>query len=165
MKNLRTILTAGILAGSLLVPAISAVAHAKDRDRRDHERRDGYHRRVPDYRWRQDAHNYKRNVYHDNRGHHNKPEIRQDFKGIRSARNEIKQDRRELRGDYKDVRKDRLELRRDLRNHASKDEILKDRQDLRNDYAEIKKDRTELRHDQGTVQSARNELKTDLRKR
>ncbi len=165
MKNLRTILTAGILAGSLFVPAVSAVANAKDRDRHDHERRDAYHRRVPDYRWRNKGHDYRRDAYHENQGHHNKPEIRKDFADFRNARNQVKKDRQELRGDYKDVRKDRMELRRDLRNHASKDEILKDRQDLRNDYAEISKDRTQLQSSQNTLQSVHNDLKTDLRRR
>src|SRR5262249_55540481 len=68
-------------------------------------------------------------------------------------------DRRELRGDYQELRKDRAELRRDIRNGASKEEIFKDRQEIRDDFKEIRKDRTELQHDQGTLQSARRELK------
>ena len=79
--------------------------------------------------------------------------------------NEVKQDRGELRGDHQELRKDRAELRRDIRNGASKEEIFKDRQEIRDDLKEINKDRTELRHDQGTLQSARGELKADLRKR
>jgi uncharacterized coiled-coil DUF342 family protein len=179
MKNLGTLILGGIVAGCLMTPALSsadtknhnwqrnesrAVYHGRGTD--SHQRYDTHnYRRGTDYNQKHNSHNYRRDSYHDNRGHHNKPEIRRDFKGIRNARNEVKQDRREVRGDYKELRKDRGELRRDVRNHASKDEIVKDRQELRDDYAEIKKDRTELRHDQGTVQSARNELNTDLRKR
>jgi hypothetical protein len=70
-----------------------------------------------------------------------------------------------VRGDYKELRKDRAELRSDIRNGASKQEISKDRQEIRGDFKEINKDRTELRHDQGTLQSARSELKADLRNR
>jgi seryl-tRNA synthetase len=113
--------------------------------------RDGHHE--------QHDKNYRRDVRHDNRGHHNKPEIRQDFKDVRNARNEVKQDRRELRRDHQELRKDRAELRRDIHNGASKQEIFKDRQEIRDDLKEINKDRTELRHDQGTLQSARGELK------
>jgi predicted nuclease with TOPRIM domain len=91
--------------------------------------------------------------------------IRQDFKDIRSARTEVRQDRRELRGDYAELRKDRRQLRKDLRHGASSTEILNDRKKIRDDLAEIGKDRAELRNDQNTLRGARQELKSDLRKR
>src|SRR4029077_4035636 len=87
------------------------------------------------------------------------------FKDVNNARNEVKQDRREVRGDHQELRKDRGALRRDIHNGASKQEIFKDRQEVRDDLKEINKDRTELRHDQGTLQSARGELKSVWRKR
>jgi hypothetical protein len=107
---------------------------------------------------------YRRDVRHDNRGHH-KGEIRQDFKDIGNARNEVIQGRRELRADYQELRRDRAELRRDIRNGASKEEIFRDRQEIRADWDEIRKDRTELRRDQAQLDAARRELKADLRKR
>jgi hypothetical protein len=57
-----------------------------------------------------------------------------------------------------------LLLRRDIRNGASQQEIFKDRQEIRDDLKEIGKDRKELVKDQGTLQSARRELKADLHK-
>jgi hypothetical protein len=130
-----------------------------------YERRDGYYGRRGDHRGRYDRHHYRRDVRYGNRGHHNKQEIRQDFKDIRNARNEVRQSRRELRGDYQELRRDRAELRRDIRNGASKEEIYRDRQEIRDDWREIRKDRAELRQDQARLDAARRELKSDLRKR
>ena len=84
MKNLRTIIIGGIVAGAIIVPNISAAAETKagnhDFRRNDkwghYERRDSYHRPGSSYNRRYDNHNYKRDVHHDTRGHHNKPEIR-----------------------------------------------------------------------------------------
>ena len=58
-----------------------------------------------------------------------------------------------------------MELRRDLRNGASKGEILKDRQEIKSDLKEIHGDRVDLRNDQNKLDSARRELRGDLRKR
>lgn len=174
MNRSSKILFAGLLAGSLAVPGFFMTADAKDDfenhgqhkgwnnphaqkfDRSTHDRRDfGHQQRGLHRNSRRDGH----------RGHHHKPEIRQDFKDIRSARTEVRQDRRELRGDYAKLRKDRRELRKDLRNGASSTEFLNDRKEIRDDLAEISKDRAELRNDQNTLRSARQELKSDLRKR
>ena len=154
--------------------------HGKNFDRSEHDRRNFGHKqgefhrdgRWDDHRGRYDG-NHGRDVSHDrryygrvdNRGHHNKAEIRQDFKDVRNARNEVKGDRVELRKDYAELRKDRAELRRDIRNGASKSEILADRKEIRDDMKEIRGDRVELRKDQNTLSSARQELKSDLRKR
>ncbi len=190
MNRSSKILFAGLLAGSLVVPGFFMTADAKDDfenpgkhkgwdnphsqkfDRSTHDRRDFGHQQRDlhrNSRWN-DHRGYavRRDFRHDrfdNRGHHNKPEIRQDFKDIRNARTEVRQDRRELRNDYAELRKDRRELRKDLRNGASPTEILNDRKEIRDDLAEIGKDRAELRKDQNTLRSARQELKSDLRKR
>ena len=73
MKNLRTIVVGGIVAGCLIVPGISAVADTKDGNGHHDERRDGYHGRGLDHHERHDKHNYGRDVHRDNRGHHDKP--------------------------------------------------------------------------------------------
>ena len=59
MKNLRTIIIGGIVAGALIVPGIPAAADTKDgnghhdfrrNDKRGHyERRDSYHRQGSSY--------------------------------------------------------------------------------------------------------------------
>ena len=118
MRNLRTIVIGGIVAGALIVPGIPAAADTKDgnghhnfrrNDKWGHyDRRDSYHRPGSSSNRRYDNHNYRRDLHHDNRGRHNKPEIRQDFKDVRNVRNEVKQDRKELRGDYQELRKDRV---------------------------------------------------------
>src|SRR5262249_16654492 len=160
MTNKKSILIRGLLIGTLLLPAGSAFAYDVKHDGDHHWRKNGkknHHRNVEK--------NYiKQKVNNENRGHHNKPEIRQDFKDIGNARNEVKQDRRELHGDYQELRKDRAELQRDIRNGASKKEIFKDRQELRDDFKEIRKDRTELQQDQTRLDAARRELKSGLRK-
>ena len=160
MTNKKSILIRGLLIGTLLLPAGSALADDAKHDGDHHWRKDGKN----DHHGRGEKHYYKHNVHHENRGHHNKPEIRQDFKDVRNARNEVTQDRRELRGDYQELRKDRAELRRDIRNGASKDEIRRDRQEIRDDFKEIRKDRTELQQDQTRLDAARRELKSGLRK-
>ncbi|HVH92401.1 MAG TPA: hypothetical protein VM783_13560, partial [Candidatus Acidoferrum sp.] len=116
MKNLRAIILSAMVAGVLIVPGIPATADAKDGDghhhfrqsdrhgkfhgRRDlrHDRwerhdgrRDSRHSRWERHDGRHDKQHYRRDVRYDNRGHHNKPEIRQDFKDVRNARNEVKQ--------------------------------------------------------------------------
>src|SRR5262245_22996217 len=160
MTNKKSILIRGLLVGTLLLPAASALADDNKPDGDNHWSHDGKDR----HHGRSEKHYYRRNAHHENRGHHNKPEIRQDFKDVRNARNEVTQDRRELRGDYQELRKDRAELRRDIRNGASKDEIRRDRQEIRDDFKEIRKDRTELQQDQTRLDAARQELKSDLRK-
>jgi hypothetical protein len=191
MNRSKTLILTGLLAGSLAIPGIIAIADAKDGvenhgqhkgwenghsqkfDRSEHDRRDFGHDQRDihrDGRWDEHrkrpvnaAHRHDGRI--DNRGHHNKPEIRQDFKDIRNSRNEVKQDRVELRKDRIELNKDRAELRRDLRNGANKAEILKDHQEIRGDLREIRGDRVELRKDQNTLSTARQELKSDLRKR
>src|SRR4030095_1851374 len=97
MKNLRSIIVSAMVAGILVVPTVSATADTKDgkgyshfreTDHHDkwkdhHGRRDGYHGRGRYHRARYDKHDYRRDVRHDNWGHHNKGEIRQDFKDVR----------------------------------------------------------------------------------
>ena len=219
MKRSTTLILTGLVAGALMVPALTATAEANQEggkqhyrrvenhdkfshhDRRDfgHGQRDFHHNRRDFGHNQRDFHHDRRDFGHnqrdihragfedhrrasehgrrfdrmpgkhdgrlDNRGHHNKPEVRQDFKDIRNARNEVRDDRRELRKDYTELRKDRLELRRDQRNGASKAEIMKDRQEICDDLLEIRKDRLELRKDQATLGAARQELKNDLRNR
>src|SRR4030095_7975798 len=156
MKKLRNIILGGIVTGLLIVPVGPAAADTNNGTRHyqfrrnDHQGNWGHYERRDHY-GRYPRHDYRRDVRHDNRGPHNKPEIRQDFKDMRNARNEVKQDRRELRGDYQELRKDRAELRRDIRNGASKEEIIKDRQEIRDDLKEIRKDRTELQHAPSTL--------------
>jgi hypothetical protein len=169
MKSLRITIMGGIVA--LIVPGLSLAAAAKDGNSNQNFRQEDspdkwrHHHERRDPHQRPEKHRYRYDVRHDNRGHDNKPEIRQDFKDIRSARKEVQQDRRELRGDYQELRKDRAELRRDIRNEASKEEIFKDRQEIRDDFKEIAKDRREAQKDQARLQSARSELKQDLRKK
>ncbi len=162
--------------------------HAKKFDHATHDRRDfGHNQREihGDRRWdnqrgqpvrheiRRDLRNERihdvRDVRHDgridNRGHNNKPEIRQDFKDIRNARNEVKQDRVDLRKDRIELNKDRIELRKDIRSGASKSEIASDRKEIRDDLAKLNKDRSEIKADQNKLNVARQELKNDLRKR
>src|SRR5262245_23595060 len=160
MTNKKSILIRGLLIGTLLLPAGSALADDAKHDGDHHwskEGRNGHNKRG-------EKHYYKHNVHHQNRGHHNKPEIQLDLKATNNARNEVKQDRRELRGDYQELRNDRAELRRDIRNRASKEEILKDRQEIRGDLKEIRNNRTELQQDQARLDAAPRELKSDLRK-
>ena len=195
MKRTNKLILAGLLTTSLMTPSISAIANANENhgqhgqrngsdkhqgkrfDRSTHDRRDfGHNQRDLHRNGRWDDHN-RRDARHDirhdrrhdgrvdNRGHHNKPEIRQDFKDVRNARNEVKQDRTELRKDYAELKKDRAELRRDVRNGASKAEILTDRKEIQSDLKEIRNDRVELQKDQAKLDAARQELKNDLRKR
>jgi hypothetical protein len=178
MKNLRNIILGGIVTGVLIVPVGPAAADTNDGSRHyqfrrndrqgkwsHYERRDNYRGRGRDHYRRYDKHHYRRDVRYDNRGHHNKAEIRQDFKDIRDARNEVRQGRKELRGDYQELRRDRAELRRDIRNGASREEIRRDRQEIRDDLKEIRKDRAELQQDQARLDATRRELRSDLRKR
>src|SRR4249920_956926 len=131
MKNLRTIILSAMVAGVLIVPGTSARADAKDEKDHHHFRKHDHDGKWKGPHGKRDGHhdrhdkNYRHDVRHDNRGHHNKPEIRQDFKDVRNARNEVKEGRKELRGDHQELRKDRAELRRDIRNGASKEEILR----------------------------------------
>src|SRR5215471_11352562 len=132
MTKKKSILIRGLLIGTLLLPAGSALADDAKHDGDHHWRKDGRN----GHHGRGEKHSYKHDVHHENRDHHNKPEIRQDFKDIHNARNEVKKDRQELRGDYQELKNDRAELRRDFRNGASKEEILKDRQEIRGDLKE-----------------------------
>ena len=177
MNRSKVLVLGGLLSATLLIPALPALADPKGRSEHhenhgqhkgwekshgkkfDHDEHDRRNYRRPDPR------QYHRDVRYDNRGHHNKPEIRQDFKDIHNSRTEIKGDRVELRKDYTELRKDRAELRSDLRNGASKSEIMKDRQEIRGDMKEIHGDRVELRKDQGKLDAQRRELKSDLAKR
>ena len=178
MRGSTSLILAGLLAGALTIPATSASADPKNGgdhgqwQKHDEHGRQRNFRRHHDYRRGSDNHHgrfdrqdYRRNVKYDNRGHHNKQEIREDFANIRKERNEVREGRQELRGDHKELRKDRAELRRDIRNGASKEEIFQDRQEIRDDYREIRKDRVDLRKDQADLRAARTELKSDLRKR
>ena len=188
MKRTNKIIIAGLLAGSLVLPSTVVTVNAdeghenhgqhkgwekhpgKKFDRSEHDKRD-FHRngRWDDHDRRDVRHDIHHDRRHDgridNRGHHNKPEIRKDFKDVRNARNEVKQDRVDLRNDRGELNKDRAELRKDIRNGASKKEIAGDRREIREDLTKISKDRAELRKDQTTLNTARQELKTDLRKR
>ena len=183
MNRSRKIILAGLVAASLALPGavVTAIAgddhenhgqhkgweknHGKRFDRSVHDRR--YYRRG----WRDD--DYRRDARYDrrhdgrwdNRGHHNNAEIRQDFRDVRAARADVRKERTDLRKDYTELRNDRAELRRDIRNGASKAEIMKDRQEIRDDWASIRKNRQELSTAEGKLDAARQELKSDLRKR
>ena len=178
MKASTSLILAGLFAGALTLPATSASAdpknngghgqwqrhddHGRQRNFRSHS---DYHRGSDNNHGRFERQDYRRNVKFDNRGHHNKQEIREDFANIRKERSDVREGRQELRGDYKELRKDRAELRRDIRNGASKQEIFQDRQEIRDDYREIRNDRVDLKKDQADLRAARTELKSDLRKR
>ncbi|MSP39266.1 MAG: hypothetical protein EXR70_12315 [Deltaproteobacteria bacterium] len=154
--------------------------HGKKFDHATHDRRDfGHHQkeihagkgldkhhgRAVQHARQEDRHHVRHDGRIDNRGHNNKPEIRQDFKDIRNARNEVKQDRVDLRKDRIELNKDRTELRKDIRSGASKTEIAGDRKEIRDDLAKLSKDRAELKADQNKLNTARVELKNDLHKR
>jgi len=173
MNRSKVFVLGGLLSAALLVPAMQASADPKDGHENhgqhkgwekspakkfDHDEHDRRFYRRPDPR------QYRRDVRYDNRGHHNKPEIRQDFKDIHGTRKEISGDRVELRKDHTELRNDRAELRRDLRSGASKTEIMTDRREIRGDMKEIHGDRVELRKDQGKLDAQRRELKHDLAK-
>lgn len=179
MNRSKVFVLGGLLSATLLVPALPALADPKGksehRERENHGQHKGWEKHQAKkfkhdehdrrhYR-RPDPRRYHRDVRYDNRGHHNKAEIRQDFRDIRATRREIKGDRAELRKDYAELRNDRAELRRDLRNGASKTEIMKDRQEIRADLREISRDRAELRKDQAKLDAQRRELKSDLAKK
>ena len=117
-------------------------------------RRDGRHE-WKGYNERRDDHRFGRNVSHGNRGHHNQPEIREDFQKIREARNEVRQDRGQLRKDYRELKRDKVELRKDIRKGASPAEIARDRSEIKEDWQKIAASRRELRQDQGTLDAAR----------
>ena len=179
MNRSKVFVLGGLLSATLLMPALPALADPKGKpehqERENHGQHKGWEKGPAkkfdhdehdrrDYR-RPDPRQYHRDVRYDNRGHHNKAEIRQDFKDIHGTRKEISGDRVELRKDHTELRNDRAELRRDLRNGASKTEIMKDRQEIRGDMKEISKDRVELRKDQGKLDGQRRELKHDLAKK
>jgi hypothetical protein len=138
--------------------------HNKKFDRSTHDRRD-FHRGRYDHDRRTVRYDRRHDGRIDNRGHHNKAEIRQDFRDVRAARKEVHEGKTELRKDYAELRKDRAELRRDIRSGASKEEIMKGRQEIRGDLREIRNDRIDLRKDQARLDAARQELKSDLRRR
>jgi hypothetical protein len=147
--------------------------HGKKFDRSVHNRREfGHGRREihrssrwDDQRGRRVNYTRRHDGRFDNRGHHNKAEIRQDFKDVRAARKDVREERTDLRNAYSELRKDRAELRRDIRNGASREEILKGRQEIRQDLANIRTNRQELASDQAKLDAARRELKSDLRRR
>jgi hypothetical protein len=179
MNRSKVFVLGGLLSATLLMPALPALADPKGKsdshERENHGQHKGWEKHQAkkfdhdehDRRFyrRPDPRQYRRDVRYDNRGHHNKPEIRQDFKDIHGTRKEIAGDRVELRKDHTELRNDRAELRRDLRNGASKTEIMKDRQEIRGDMREISKDRVELRKDQAKLDAQRRELKSDLAKK
>jgi hypothetical protein len=191
MKRTNNILVAALFASSLGLAGFAATAAAKDGvenhgqhkgwdnnhskkfDHSTHDRRDfGHDQREfhGDKRWENHRGQPVRQVARhdgriDNRGHNNKPEIRQDFKDVRNDRNEVKQDRVDLRKDRIELNKDRTELRKDIRNGASKTEIAGDRKEIRDDFTKLAKDRTEIKADQNKLDATRLELKSDLRKR
>ena len=143
MKNTKSLFLASLIAGALLVPTLAVIANADnnaprriDQRHNDHARwekhdqnhdfhlgRSDVHRGGQDHsRWNgpHDRRDFRREGRVDNRGHHNKPEIRQDFKDVRGARKEVQDSRKDLRKDYTELRKDRLELRRDLQTAPAK---------------------------------------------
>ena len=160
MSNKRVAALGGLL-GVLMSLSAPISAHSKSVNERC---LNGRHEKWEHNGWRRDGRSCY-DVRHDNRGHHNKKDVRKDFGAIRSARKEVAQDRQELRGDYQELRKDRAELRRDLRSGASQKEIFQDRQEIRGDFKEITKDRKELQQDQARLETTRRELKADLRKK
>jgi len=164
----------GLLTAALIVPAMPALA---DKEHFEHHENNGKHKgweKSPGKKFDEHDRRYYRHpdprIYHrdgryDDRGHHNKAEIRQDFKDVHNARKEVGASRAELRKDSTELRKDRMELRRDVRNGASKAEILKDRQEIKGDLKEIHGDRVDLRNDQAKLDAARRELRSDQHKR
>ena len=174
MNRSRVLVLGGLLTAAFMTPAVPALA---DKEHYEHHENNGKHKGWEKSAGKKfdehDRRNYRhpeprfspRDTRYDYRGHHNKPEIRQDFKDVRGARKEVSDSRAELRKDHIELQKDRMELRRDLRNGASKAEILKDRQEIRGDLKEIHGDRVDLHNDQAKLDATRRELKSDLRKR
>ncbi len=179
MNRSKVFVLGGLLSATLLMPALPALADPKGKPEHQERENHGQHKgweKSPAKKFDHDGHDrrdyrhpdprqYHRDARYDNRGHHNKAEIRQDFKDVRNARNEVHGDRVELRKDSTELRKDRMELRHDLRTGASKTELMKDRQEIRGDMKEIRGDRVELRKDQGKLDATHRELKSDLSKR
>ena len=179
MNRSKVFVLGGLLSATLLMPTLPALADPKGKSEHQERENNGQHKGWEKHQAKKfdhdqhdrrfyrhpDPRQYPRHVRYDNRGHHNKAEIRQDFKDIHGTRKEIRGDRVELRKDHMELRKDRAELRRDLRNGASKTEIMKDRQEIRGDLKEISRDRAELRQDQAKLDAQRRELKRDLAKR
>ena len=174
MNRSRALVLGGLLTAALITPAVPALA---DKEHYEHHENNGKHKgweknagKKSDehdrrYSRHPDPRVYHRDGRYNDRSHHNKAEIRQDFKDVHGARKEVSDSRAELHKDYGELRKDRMELRRDLRNGASKGEIAKDRQEIRSDMKEIHGDRVDLRNDQAKLDSARRELRSDLHKR
>ena len=179
MNRSKVFVLGGLLSATLVMPALPALADPKGKSEHQERENNGQHKGWEKHQAKKfdhdqhdrrsyrhpDPRQYHRNVSYDNRGHHNKAEIRQDFKDIHGTRKEISGDRAELRKDHMELRKDRAELRKDIRNGASKTEIMKDRQEIRGDMKEIHGDRVELRKDQGKLDAQRRELKSDLAKK
>ena len=119
IRKVTGIIMAALFASALLVPTLPAIAEARDGDRhewREHKGKKYGHYKKRHVRGRWDDRLYHgRNARFDrrhhgrfgNRGHHNKAEIRQDFKDVRNARKEVHQSRTELRKDYAELRRDR----------------------------------------------------------
>jgi hypothetical protein len=129
MNRSRVLVLGGLLTAALVTPAAPALA---DREHYEHHDNNGKHKgweKSPGkkfdehdrrYYHRPDPRFNHRDGRYNDRSHHNKAEIRQDFKDVHSARKEVSDSRGELRKDYSELRKDRMELRRDLRSGASK---------------------------------------------
>src|SRR5262245_1990225 len=86
MTSKKSILIRGLLVGTLLLPAASALADDNKHDGDHHWSHDGKN----GHHGRGEKQYYRRNVHHEKRGNHNKPEIRQDFKDVRSERSVFK---------------------------------------------------------------------------
>ncbi len=128
MNRSKVVVLGGLLSATLLMPALPALADPKGKSQHEERENHGQHKGWEkhqakkfdhdehDRRFyrRPDPRQYRRDVRYDNRGHHNKPEIRQDFKDIHGTRKEISGDRVELRKDQAKLDAQRRELKSDL---------------------------------------------------
>lgn len=107
---------------------------------------------------------YGRRVF-DGRRLYGGREIRNDIRDVREARQELREDREQLQKNRDELIKDRAELRKDIRSGASRKEIVQDRREIREDLGKIADSKREVNQSQNKLDSTRQELRDDLRKR
>jgi hypothetical protein len=174
LKNLKSIIAGGILAGTLIFLNVPALA--------DHETKEnpGLHKgwekkhqgwakghdkkkTVADDRAYIHSHAHDRN--YDLRNSASRSEVREGIRDVRAARRDVRQDREQLQRNQEELKKDKAELRADIRNGARKKEIRQDRREIRADLEKLADSKKELRRSENRLEAARKELREDLRKR
>ena len=120
-----------------------------------------------DHRWSyvelNDRH-FRHDVW-DNPRYTTRGEIRQDVRDVHQARKDVREDRGQLEKNRAELSRDRAELRKDIRHGAGTSEIAQDRREIRDDVQKIDQNKRAVRQSQDKLQSSRQELKDDLRRR